>query len=521
MPPVWSSDFPPRFLGTITWPARSRRFRAARPSGLSRGCDSSLEVPHPLLDVDLAGRLAAPARRRPRRAEAREEVVRASRPCAPASRHAARQAAVGRHDDHSARGRARARPRGRSRRPRCRPTATRTRQAPERRRAAPRPGRRRRASPAPASAAAAPRSRRRAPRGPPRDGRERSGARGRSGCCRRGGRARRRAGCRLAPGLRERAPRMLEAEEQHRAAPAARGAGRARGARAGRREERGEPGHEEHEGAERERDDVLGERERELREAAGRGRGRQARSWTWRSASRASPPRRGRDRRCAPPGDGSGTRGQHSSAPTTGRSSVWARFQKWSTKRDLVGDELGQEQHERGRDDDVAREKCGRRARETPAGRSEEEAVEEQQDRPGVQARRPPTRPRPVRIAVNRGAGRGARESPVCGGAGRRPRRGRRSRRRPRPARATATARRPRRRGSRVEQLLVLRRGIERDRAPREGLGLVRRACARAARAPPRRSRRPARLSRRAASFRFASPWSIQFGFFSSTCEST
>ena len=45
MPPVWSSDFPPRFLGAITWPARTGKMVTGFRRGVRGPADPSTPTP--------------------------------------------------------------------------------------------------------------------------------------------------------------------------------------------------------------------------------------------------------------------------------------------------------------------------------------------------------------------------------------------------------------------------------------------------------------------------------------------
>ena len=234
-----------------------------------------------------------------------------------------------------------------------------------------------------------------------------------------------------------------------------------------------EPGHEEDERAERQRNGVLGERERELRDAAGRGRRGQPRRRLdevrrerrdGARESEADPRRAGGvghggerqeradDRAAAASGPGSRGGPRSGSCPprTPARKRTTAAVTaKWLERSAAV--EPGNS--------------CGR-TRKRPL-----------KSRRIAQAFSPAAadRPRPVRTAVNRGAGRGARGGRPASGS-RAPRRRARFDRDVGVLGASdgAGGGPPWPSSDALQQLLVLGRGIERDRAARERLGLRR-----------------------------------------------
>ena len=172
MPPVWSSDFPPRFLGTITWPARSRdQIYHGRPDRLCCGGSWLPWTPSaPNLERTPQSRFPSsekyrihsststfPTASRPgrRRRPKRAKNSSGEQTFAPGVAATAREAAVGRHDDRLAGGR-RALDLADDRVVRAAARGHADAQTPERRRPAPPPGRRRRSSPSRASGAADP-----------------------------------------------------------------------------------------------------------------------------------------------------------------------------------------------------------------------------------------------------------------------------------------------------------------------------------------------------------------------------
>jgi hypothetical protein len=176
---------------------------------------------------------------------------------------------------------------------------------------------------------------------------------------------------------------VLEAEEEHRQRVLDPRSMRQEKHEQGREDERREPGLEEEKNRERHRDDVLGQRESELREAPGRGGRGQSCRGLGRVRAEGDDGRRERDAGSRGPG-GKRHGGQRQQGPDDRPQERVNRLPDPICQRDLGLDELREKQHEGELEDERARQERRHGSGEI-LGQKPDEAVEEEKDRPGVQ----------------------------------------------------------------------------------------------------------------------------------------